>query len=53
MIVYVAERAVPEISSDDATLQQASSFLKYNSSMLRMNALASELVERGMPAEQN
>jgi len=53
MIVYVAERTVPEIPSDDATLQQASSFLKYNSSMVRMNALASELVERGMPAEQN
>ncbi len=53
MIVYVAKRAVPEIPSDDATLQQASNFLKYNSSMLRMNALASELVERGMPAEQN
>lgn len=53
MIVYVAERTVPEIPSDDATLQQANSFLKYNSSMVRMNALASELVERGMPAEQN
>ena len=51
--VYVAERIVPEIAADDTTLQQATNFLKYNSSMIRMNALAGELVERGMPAEQN
>ena len=53
LFVYLAERDVPEINPEDATLQQATNFLKYNSTMIRMNALASELVERGMPASDN
>lgn len=53
LFVYVADRDIPELTDDDATLQQATNFLKYNSTMVRMNALVSELVERGMPAAQN
>ena len=53
LFVFVADREIPELSADDATLQQATGFLEYNSAMIRMNALASELVERGMPVQQN
>jgi peptidyl-prolyl cis-trans isomerase D len=53
LFVFVADRDIPNLAADDETLQQATNFLKYNSAMIRMNALASELVERGMPKEQN
>jgi peptidyl-prolyl cis-trans isomerase D len=53
LFVYVVDRKIPELETDDATLQQATRFLEYNSSMTRMNALSSELINRGMPAEQN
>lgn len=52
IFVFLKEQEIPELASDDETLQQASNYLKYNGSMIRMNALSGELVNRGMPAAQ-
>ncbi|CAI8363508.1 MAG: Uncharacterised protein [Opitutia bacterium UBA7350] len=53
LFVYLAELEIPEITTEDSILQQATNFLKYNNSMIRMNGLASELVEHGIPTAQN
>jgi hypothetical protein len=54
IFIYVSEKVIPEISSDDATLEQARNYLIYTSSMMRMNGINSDLIEAGMPvtAEQ-
>ncbi|CAA6680137.1 MULTISPECIES: peptidyl-prolyl cis-trans isomerase [unclassified Lentimonas] len=46
--VYVEEKIVPEIASDDEDLTQAKSFLQRYASYVSSNALVSELVAKGV-----
>lgn len=46
--VYVEEKSVPEITSEDENLVQARSFLQRYASYVSSNALVSELVARGI-----
>jgi peptidyl-prolyl cis-trans isomerase D len=54
IFVYVEEKTVPEIATDDENLAQAQSFLQRYASYVSSNALVSELVARGIesPVEE-
>ncbi|MBT4758622.1 MAG: hypothetical protein HOO08_09560, partial [Opitutae bacterium] len=47
-LVYVEEKSIPEITSEDEQLVQARSFLHRYASYVSSNALVSELIARGI-----